>query len=96
MFEELLEKSYFFRDGSTCPTVQLNESEREEILKALSTFYEMSQMSPVDVSKLELIMIVLFNYGEQSCIKPERFSAEPAVSLYNEICKEFGGTFEGC
>lgn len=87
MFQELLDKSYAYFDGSTCTAAKMNESERTNILNALSIYYEMSELSGEDLEQLETIMIILFNYSEYRLIK--HFKADKANELFRDIESEF-------
>ena len=87
MFQELLDKSYTYFDGSTCPAAEMNESERTDILNALSIYYEMSEVSSEDLEQLETILIILFNYSEHRQIRS--FRSVKANELFKEIESEF-------
>ena len=87
MFQELLDKSYTYFDGSTCPAAKLKDSERTNILNTLSIYYEMSELSNEDLEQLEMIMIIMFNYSEHKQIRT--FKSDKANKLFKEIESEF-------
>lgn len=89
MFEELLDKSYVYYDGSSRTAAKMNESEKIEILNALSNFYEMSEFTSHQLDDLETILIILFNFSEDYIVDPCKFKSKKALKLFQEIHDEF-------
>lgn len=89
MFENLLEKSYFYYDGSKTEAVRMKDSEKTQIQEELTRLYECSELTDHDFNLLEKIFIILFNYDLSGIVDLMMFRSQKPILLFNEIKLEF-------